>query len=110
MSLNWSVKVGPVVFSWWQTETVAGLLADVWIMFLITVLAEAVNRKFMDMIPYKWRSIGHAIHVALSTFLMLALMSFNGWIILAIILGHVFGYQMFRKPEADVNTDLISDC
>lgn len=99
MSLYWSADLGPVVVDWWRTSSVAVLVLSCMILAGIAIGSEFVSRRLMRECPPKARPLAYSLRCALSTFLMLALMSFNGWVIVSIIIGYVVGYCMFYIDE-----------
>lgn len=46
------------------------------------------------------RSVGYATSVSLSFFLMLLFMTYNAWVIGAVVVGAAFGHYLFQRPGA----------
>lgn len=112
MFLNWSITAGPIVFDWWHVDSIAGLVLSVAICSLAAILYECINRKIAPLITDKRLSIGlYGMKVVLSVFMMLALMSFNGFIIMGIITGAMVGYAAFNQETATaIRTGDICTC
>jgi hypothetical protein len=96
MYLNWDVEAGPVVFDWWRVDSLVGLAISCIAISFIAFARHALP-KGMPPVPQ------HAVQLTVSTFLMLVLMSFNGWMIGSLIAGSTVGFWMFKDGEGNVN-------
>lgn len=102
MYLNWSLTAGPIVFKWWHTESLLEIMLSCIVVFAISASRHAMFKPVtlvMSTCIYGLKSL-------ISVFNMLALMSFNGYIIMFIILGEMAGYYVCSRFE---NEDVM-DC
>lgn len=107
MHLYWSADLGPVVFDWWRTNNIWMLVVSCVILAALSTTSEFVGRRAMRECPNKSRPALYAVRCSLSSFLMLALMSFNGWAIASIIIGYTIGYALFADTDEQ---DLLCQC
>lgn len=124
MHLNWSTTLGNVIFSWWTVETGLGFITTLLSLSVITILGQAIRSWLafreastsMILLPsfdspvrsglagqmMKPRDFFNSFLVGIQTFiafmLMLAAMTFNGYVILSIVLGQSIGYYIFGGP------------
>ncbi|CAO1621263.1 unnamed protein product [Sympodiomycopsis kandeliae] len=51
------------------------------------------------------RSSGYALSVTLSFFLMLLFMTYNSYVISAVVLGAAIGHYLFQRPESNIEEE-----
>lgn len=127
--IEWNVQVGNIVYGWWYSYTLFGLIVSCTILALIAILNQALRswhsfREVNDslrLLPtfepvnqvssYSNRLVWQTMHTRslftsflvglqayITAILMLAMMSFNGFIIISIVGGHAAGHYIFGGP------------
>lgn len=119
MLWHWSVN-NAIVFNWWRTSSRFGLFCAAVLTFLITILYEAVaflqnkqdreaithqiNLQTLAIPPMQFeapgklrRSVLYGVRTYLSILLMLIVMSFNGYLILAVVYGAIAAHYIFGQ-------------
>lgn len=114
---NWSTH-NTIVFEWWQTSSRIGLFAATLLTILITIIYEAVaflqakqdreaithqiNLQTLAIPPMQFeapgklrRALMYGLRTYLSILLMLIIMSFNGFLILAVVFGAIIAHHIF---------------
>ncbi|KAI9251830.1 hypothetical protein BDA99DRAFT_521294 [Phascolomyces articulosus] len=99
MLFNWQVQDVCVVFEWWHIHTGIGLFLSCVAVFAIAACYELLRAKANDM-DQTWitknqgvlRSSVYAILVAISFWLMLVFMTYNGYLMIAVVLGAGVGH------------------
>jgi hypothetical protein len=106
MSLYWGIDIGPVVFGWWTVEGPWGLAATLSGVFLAAFIREFVSRRCLKMqIPNILKMLVYSLNTILTIFIMLTLMTFNGFVLLAVVLGATIGYYLFYSESSNDPTD-----
>lgn len=107
-SLYWGSEVGPIVFDWWQVHSPIGLAISTFLVIWIAMAHEWLGRYWVKMQNLsQFKPIVYGLKYCLSIFLMLAIMTFNGFIILGIITGTIIGYYLFRS---DCDEQIVCNC
>lgn len=90
-----------VWFSWWRIDRTIGFLLTLAAVFSLSVVHESLSlvRRRMLMHTHSGSYIGTASFVRVfeaitSALLILAIVTFNAWLILTICLGSAFGYYL----------------
>lgn len=119
MLFNWQVEDTCVVFKWWHISNLSGMLLSCLAVFSIAAFYEWIRahstileqhwqeqrqyKKYRNIIYQHFirnkrelvRSSIYAILVAISFWLMLVFMTYNGYLMIATILGAGFGHFLF---------------
>lgn len=97
--LHWGTHIPHVWFSWWRIDRTIGFLLTLGAMFSLSVVHEslALVRRRMLVHTRDGASAGAAtlirvLEASLSAMLILAIVTFNAWVILSICLGSAVGY------------------
>lgn len=120
MIWNWNYT-NTIVFSWWRTSTGLGLITACGLVAIISMLYELVAgyQRFLDQkawaedrafsslslapgppatssaMPSPWaRAFFYGMRCYLGILLMLIMMTFNGFLIVAIIIGAIIGHYL----------------
>lgn len=116
MTFNWDWKNSCVVYEWWQVKTLPGLLGTLIALVVISMLYEfsrawvaAWNRRNkppqVTGPPTTTRataiksSVLYAFLVGYSFMLMLVFMTYNGYYMLAVLVGAGIGHYIWAKEE-----------
>ncbi|XP_013407724.1 copper transporter 6 [Lingula anatina] len=106
-----------ILFKQWKTVSVTDVLVIAILILIVALLNEGLyayrgvvtSTQSSKQTRYSWLSWVHLLHslchmlrVTLSNVLMLALMSYNLWIFIAIILGSVLGYYLYGWTLIDI--------
>lgn len=88
-------------FSWWQIDRTIGFLLTLGAMFSLSIVHESLSlvRRRMLVHTRGGSSVGTAsfvrvLEALVSAMLILAIVTFNAWIILTICLGSAVGYYL----------------
>ena len=109
MIFSWSYKDTCVVFRWWHIRTLTGLIcSSLLVSFLsyayefmkyyiqkkqfnssssISIINDPILGRQNRLIKSSW----YGIQVGFSFFLMLVFMTYNGWLMIAVVLGSIWG-------------------
>lgn len=115
MIFTWDWKNTCVVYKWWHVKTFT--------QFLFTLVAISVISAGYEFTKYrlaKWerdstqaaltsggrtfewlKSIGYGFQVGYSFMLMLVFMTYNGWYMIATVIGATVGYHFWGQKIAD---------
>ncbi|ORY02716.1 Ctr copper transporter [Basidiobolus meristosporus CBS 931.73] len=108
MTLNWDYQNLCVVFGGWEIQTLTGVLAICLGTFCLSLTYELV-RLVIRVLDHQIlmrrgtvnqqlaRSTMYAIQVSISFCLMLVFMTFNGFLMLSVILGAFIGFLLFSQ-------------
>ena len=124
MIWNWSTH-NVIVFSWWTTNSILGLISACIAIALISLGYEAISsfQCYLDQCVFAMEhhapvgvvfegvrrrpASGNMVRASLyglrsfaGIFLMLIMMTFNGYLILAIVVGAVLGHYFFGGRAA----------
>lgn len=107
--MHWGRHVPHVWFSWWRIDSLVSFLLTLGAMFMVSIVHESMSlmRRRMLVHPHTSSSesaIGIASFVRImealmSAMLILAIVTFNAWIILSICLGSAVGYYLALSME-----------
>lgn len=108
MLFTWDWRNTCVVFKWWHVKTPLGFVATLvaivavsmgyeWLKTLAVESASPASGPLRPNPPNKrWnRSVLYGIQVGYSFMLMLVFMTYNGWYMLAVIMGAILGHQVW---------------
>ncbi|QID80020.1 copper transpport protein [Saccharomyces pastorianus] len=122
MLFSWSYKNTCVVFEWWHIKTLPGLILSCLAIFGLAYLYEylkyCVHKRQLSqrvLLPNRSltkinqadkvsNSILYGLQVGFSFMLMLVFMTYNGWLMLAVVCGAIWGNYSWRtsySPEID---------
>lgn len=123
MIWNWDPRA-IIVFSWWTTTSYAGLLFSSFLVVLISLLHELVGyyqaQRDRDALAHEvsyaslaahgvvqyqtpgrvQRALLYGMRTYLTILLMLIMMTFNGYLIISIIVGAIIGHYMLGQGAA----------
>lgn len=95
------MHISHVWFSWWRIDRTIGFLLTLGAMFSLSIVHESLSlvRRRMHLHTRGGSSAGAAafvrvLEVILSAMLILAIVTFNAWLILSICLGSAVGYYL----------------
>ena len=95
------MHISHVWFHWWRIDRTVGFLLTIGAMFSLSIVHESLSliRRRMLMHTRGGSSVGAAslvrtFEALLSAMLILAIITFNVWIILSICLGSAVGYYL----------------
>lgn len=99
--LHWGTHISHVWFSWWRIDRTIGFLLTLGALFSLSIVHEslALVRRRMLLHARSGSSVGAAslvrvLEASLSAMLILAIVTFNAWVILSICLGSAVGYYL----------------
>lgn len=99
--MNWGTRISHVWFSWWRIDRVIGFLLTLTAVFSLSIVHESLSlaRRRMLVHTRGGSSVGAASFVRVfesiaSAMLILAMVTFNAWVIMAICLGSAVGYYL----------------
>lgn len=108
MTFNWDWRNSCVVYEWWHVKTVPGFLGTLVALVLLSMLYEfcrswcarwhQVNNSSNRAGAIK-SSILYAFLVGYSFMLMLVFMTYNGYYMLAVVIGAGVGHFLWAKDE-----------
>lgn len=122
MLFSWSYKNTCVVFEWWHIKTLPGLILSCLAIFGLAYLYEylkyCVHKRQLSqrvLLPNRSltkinqadkvsNSILYGLQVGFSFMLMLVFMTYNGWLMLAVVCGAIWGNYSWctsYSPEID---------
>ncbi|CAI4481420.1 AVB_G0025500.mRNA.1.CDS.1 [Saccharomyces cerevisiae] len=122
MLFSWSYKNTCVVFEWWHIKTLPGLIFSCLAIFGLAYLYEYLKycvhkRKLSQRVLLPNRSLTkinqadkvsnsilYGLQVGFSFMLMLVFMTYNGWLMLAVVCGAIWGNYSWctsYSPEID---------
>ena len=106
--IDWSFHYNAILFSWWTAHTFLTFSMSLIIIFMLSVATEWSKRRLplllldREYLGKRSLTLLTLFQSLLSTILMLVLMTFNGYIILAIVLGTSAGrYRYYEDIEND---------
>lgn len=123
MSFTWSYKNLCIIFGWWQIKTTMGLILSCLTLTLISITYEWFRYRLQIYNRGKslqgnhqrnsriYASVLYGIQVAFSFLLMLVFMTYNGWLMISVILGAILGHYWFafrQIPQQLDNLPLLS--
>ncbi|CAI4064093.1 hypothetical protein SKDZ_08G2210 [Saccharomyces kudriavzevii ZP591] len=122
MLFSWSYKNTCIVFEWWHIKTLPGLILSCLAIFGMAYLYEylkyCIHKKQLAqraLLPNRSQvkinqadkvsnSILYGLQVGFSFMLMLVFMTYNGWLMLAVVCGAIWGNYSWSAsyyPEID---------
>ncbi|CEP63187.1 low-affinity Cu transporter LALA0_S07e04412g [Lachancea lanzarotensis] len=114
MLFTWNYKHTCVVFKWWHIRTVSQLILSMILIAIISHLYEylkyyagksvAAGGSGNGRSAKTTRASWYGAQVGLSFMLMLVFMTFNGWLMLAVILGAAWGNYSWGNSTVDNGT------
>ncbi|EDO14454.1 hypothetical protein Kpol_260p4 [Vanderwaltozyma polyspora DSM 70294] len=122
MIFTWNYKNTCVVFRWWHIKTVSHLILSMLAIMFLTYLYEYLkyciykrnlnnvvvgtttnlNSVGAKRVRFK-KSIWYSIQVGYSFMLMLVFMTYNGWLMLAVVLGALWGHYCWGSLTENCN-------
>lgn len=112
MTFNWSYYNTCVIFEWWKIKSVPQLLFSCIIITLFTVCYEYLKSKIEHITHLEQnsqksqklkRSLWYALQVTISFTIMLIFMTYNGWLMLSVIIGAFLGNYYFDSNVNSIN-------
>lgn len=117
MSFTWSYKNTCIIFSWWKISTSSGLLLSCMILVILSILYEWFKYRLQLYNSYQVLSLPlngstrpnsvvgsnrrmvssclYGCQVGFSFLLMLVFMTYNGWLMLSVLIGATIGHYWF---------------
>ena len=99
--MHWGTHISHVWFSWWRIDRTIGFILTLGAMFSLSIVHESLTlvRRRMLLHTRSGSSAGGAAFVRyleaiLSALLILAIVSFNAWVVMSICLGSAIGYYL----------------
>ena len=125
MTIYWGKDV-TLLFDWWRTDSWPRYALSLLACFLFSLFyqyledrrlrfnsaADRLSHPLLSKIGHTWRLASAALfgfNAAIGYLLMLAVMSFNGGVFLAVVLGISVGYLLFRAGDDDDDHAVIVD-
>lgn len=126
MSFSWAYKDTCIIFDWWHIRTKSHLLLSCLVIASLAVYYEylkykftkysletlASNRLSSNNMTYNndklRRSIFYGIQVGFSFMLMLVFMTYNGWLMLAVVFGATLGYYFWSDSTTSIQNEQSS--
>ncbi|KAA8516352.1 hypothetical protein F0562_016645 [Nyssa sinensis] len=111
----WGSKHTEVLFSGWPCKSTAMYALALIFVFVLAVVVEWLsNYKFVKPGANKvaaglFQTGLHAVRWGIAYMVMLAVMSYNGGVFLAAVLGHAVGFMFFRSGVFKKGSDLPQD-
>lgn len=112
--MHWGIHISHVWFSWWRIDNTMPFLLTLGAMFMLSIAYETMSLIRRRMLYHSasthtrnTTATGAATFIRLLegimfAFLILAIVSFNAWVILTIILGSTVGYYMMLNMDEGV--------
>ncbi|CCD24003.1 low-affinity Cu transporter NDAI_0C03430 [Naumovozyma dairenensis CBS 421] len=119
MLFSWSYKNTCVVFKWWHIRSFFGLIISCLSIMTLSYLYEYFkyrlnsyeenelkrNSNAVNTRKFKLHtSIWYAVQVGFSFMLMLVFMTYNGWLMLAVVFGAFLGHYSWNVPNSIKST------
>lgn len=108
--MHWGISISHVWFEWWRIDHTIGFLLTIGAMFALSIVHESLSlvRRRMLVHTRGGQSLGAAsvvrtLESILSAMLILAIVTFNAWIILAICLGSAVGYYLALSMDENAS-------
>lgn len=93
MYFYWGTDVVFLLEKWTITDNTGVFLLACLLSFLVAILVEFLNTRVIYSDAFY--ALVHSVQLFSSYMLMLVLMTFNGGLFLAVILGYTIGYSLF---------------
>eukprot|EP00834_Sanchytrium_tribonematis_P005038 NODE_281_length_10828_cov_0.749837.p7 type:complete len:146 gc:universal NODE_281_length_10828_cov_0.749837:4421-4858(+) len=100
-SFNFNISNFSILFENWQINSIPQFIGSLFLLFLISFASESLIRYKPSQNRYL-KAIRLTIRSFISALLMLAMMTFNGFIILSIVCGSGLAYFIFPMQETDM--------
>ncbi|CCE88915.1 Piso0_001705 [Millerozyma farinosa CBS 7064] len=126
MIFTWDWKDTCVVFRWWHVRTQFDFLLS-----FIGIVAITALYELFKQVVFKWKrlpaqnmsltdplargierdhkikgSVLYGLQVGYSFLLMLVFMTYNGWYMLAVVLGAIIGHYLWPSPETSTSMSM----
>lgn len=130
MTISFSADCGPLLFAWWHPRTAISYLLSLGVCFFLGILTEWLSHRIQRRAPRRYSSLSadsgdehwtkstkglewsssaaardcllHAASISLHFASMLLVMSFNGGVIAATVLGLAVGRTWLGRQEASL--------
>ena len=128
MLFTWSYKNTCVVFRWWHIRSFAGLVGSFIMIALLAYLYEYLKYQLYNFQCIQenqplvavsssarrrikiYEGLGYALQVGFSFMLMLVFMTYNGWLMLAVVVGAFFGHYSWNLPPSAITDHSTLAC
>ncbi|XP_006850420.2 copper transporter 6 [Amborella trichopoda] len=95
MTFFWGKDV-EILFDGWPGGGLGMYILSLFVVFFLAILLEFLSNR--GLVPSRVAgTLVHAVRVGLAYLVMLAVMSFNGGVLVAAVLGHAVGFAMFSR-------------
>ncbi|CAL9731466.1 copper transport protein Ctr2p [Monosporozyma unispora] len=107
MSFTWSYHNTCIIFNWWKIKNLTGLILSCLTLILISISYEwfryrlqVYNSKLTNVSRLNPNQRAHSsvlygVQVGFSFMLMLVFMTYNGWLMLSVVVGAILGHYIF---------------
>ncbi|CCK70344.1 low-affinity Cu transporter KNAG_0E00760 [Huiozyma naganishii CBS 8797] len=114
MSFTWSYMNTCVIFHWWRITSLPGLLLSCLFLVQFSVLYEYMKYRLRSknsrMARNKGRrSVFYGVQVGFSFLLMLVFMTYNGWLMLSVVVGAILGHYYFEPQQLESSGPLLGE-
>lgn len=116
MSFTWSYQNTCIIFEWWHIRSLLQFLISCIIIVSLSIYYEYLKYKFAknssetnvtrSQRNEKWhRAIQYGIQVGFSFMLMLVFMTYNGWLMLCIVIGATIGHYKWNDSVVQSSSE-----
>lgn len=113
--MHWGTRISHVWFSWWRVENTLPFLLTIGALFVLSAVHESLalvrRRMLIHSVSAHTRTTTTAtgsaafvrlLEALLSAMLILAIVSFNAWVVLSICTGAAIGYYLMLSMDEGV--------
>lgn len=116
MSFTWSYEDTCIIFEWWHIRSLIQFLISCIIIVSLSIYYEYLKYKFAKSASEnnairsqrneKWhKAIQYGIQVGFSFMLMLVFMTYNGWLMICIVIGSTIGHYRWNDAIVQLSTE-----
>lgn len=122
MSFTWSYKNICIIFPWWHIKDITHLAFSCiviicWACFYeylkyyikISSKSQSISSANGNYRSIQWKkSLWYGLQVGLSFLLMLVFMTYNGWLMLSVVMGATLGYYYWGSYADEYNNSSLA--
>ena len=116
MSFTWSYQDTCIIFEWWHIHSLLQFLISCIIIVSLSIYYEYLKYKFVKFANEnnairsqrneRWnKALQYGIQVGFSFMLMLVFMTYNGWLMICIVVGATIGHFKWNDAMLQSSTE-----